>query len=163
MDQPGPGPERGEREPWLPSGFIHPREVALGGGAHMRPIRASDVAIDYPAVMGSRRRLWARYGSVWGWPPADMTEAQDREDLARHEREIANHESFNYAVLTEDESRLLGCVYIDPPPPGADHDAVVSWWVIDDCVGTPLAAELDRFVPGWLTTDWPFRHPRFHP
>ena len=61
-----------------------------------------------------------------------MTLDEDREDLARHEREIATHETFNYAVLDAGETTLLGCIYIDPPdrdsPPGTD--AVVSWWVV---------------------------------
>jgi hypothetical protein len=38
------------------------------------------------------------------------------------------------AVLDEEETELLGCVYIDPPdqqsPPGTD--AVVSWWMVDE-------------------------------
>lgn len=157
----GPEPDTHEHR-WLPAGFAHPTRVELACGDHLRPIRADDVAIDYPAVMGSRQRLWERYGPVWGWPPATMTLEADRDDLARHEREIAAHESFNYAVLDATESALLGCVYIDPPD-GEDHDALVSWWVVDDRVGTPLEAELDRFVPGWVTAAWPFTRPRFHP
>ena len=149
--------------PWLPRGFTHPLHVPLHSGAHLRPIRADDVAIDYPAVMGSRERLWSRYGSAWGWPPVDMTYEQDRDDLAHHEREIAAHESFNYAVLDDDESRLLGCVYLDPPGEDLDCDVLVSWWVIDGCRGSALAGELDRFVPVWVTTVWPFTRPRFHP
>lgn len=43
--------------------------------------------------MGSRESLWTRYGEPWGWPPDTMTFEQDREDLARHEREIAAHEA----------------------------------------------------------------------
>lgn len=148
---------------WLPDDFDHPTRVDLECGAHLRPIRAADTEIDYPAVMGSRERLWTKYGEAWGWPPADMTMEQDREDLAHHEREIAAHESFNYAVLNADESRLLGCVYIDPPPGGGDPDALVSWWVIDDHLGAPLEAELERFVPEWVTTVWPFANPGFRP
>ena len=100
---------------WLTDGFEHPERVELPTGHHLRPIRADDVAIDYPAVMGSRERLWEKYGEAWGWPPASMTYEQDREDLARHEVEIAAHETFNYAVLDAGETALLGCVYIDPP------------------------------------------------
>ena len=123
---------------WLPSGFIHPRRVELPTGHHLRPIRAADVEIDYPAVMGSRERLWAKYGSAWGWPAATMTYQADEADLARHEAEIAAQQTFNYAVLNEPETALLGCVYIDPAdvdsPPGSD--AVVSWWVVNEAVGT---------------------------
>lgn len=148
---------------WLPPAFRHPARVDLECGAHLRPIRAADTEIDYPAVMGSRARLWQRYGALWGWPPATMTLEEDRADLARHEREIAAHESFNYAILVDDESELLGCVYIDPPGDKHDCDAVVSWWVVDDRVATPLEAELERFVPHWVTTDWPFSSPLLSP
>lgn len=149
--------------PWLPASFRHPERVELRWGEHLRPIRADDVEIDYPAVMGSRERLWEKYGAAWGWPPANMTPEQDRDDLAHHEREIASHESFNYAVLNSDESALLGCVYIDPPDDAETCDALVSWWVIDDLVGSRLELELERFIPQWVTTAWPFERPRFHP
>ncbi len=125
---------------WLPDDFDHPRRLYLPTGHHLRPIRAADVAIDYPAVMGSRERLWAKYGQTWGWPPETMTFEADRNDLARHAAEIAAHETFNYAVLDADETELLGCVYIDPPdtsPAGAD--AVSSWWVVDREAGGSLS------------------------
>jgi hypothetical protein len=150
---------------WLPDDFTHPDRVELRSGHHLRPIRESDVAIDYPAVMGSRESLWRRYGEAWGWPPADMTYEADREDLAHHEAEIAAHETFNYAVLNEDESELFGCVYIDPPgersPDGSD--AVASWWVVDRMQGTELEQALNEFVPGWLAEVWGFEKVDFSP
>jgi hypothetical protein len=150
---------------WLPEDFVPPARVDVNGGHHMRPIRAADVDIDYPAVMGSRERLWARYGPVWGWPPATMTLEQDREDLAHHEAEIAARETFNYAVLDAGETALLGCVYIDPPDAAAPEgsDAVVSWWVVDDAVGSDLERALDELVPRWLRDVWGFRAVHYHP
>ena len=148
---------------WLSKGFRHPELVQLECGMHLRPIRATDVEIDYPAVMGSRERLWAKYGRPWGWPPATMTPEQDRDDLARHEREIAAQETFNYAILDADESHLLGCIYLDPPGHETGCDVIVSWWVVDTCVGSALESELDSFVPAWVTTDWPFATPLFSP
>jgi RimJ/RimL family protein N-acetyltransferase len=150
---------------WLPQAFQHPRRVELPTGHHLRPIRESDVDIDYPAVIGSRDRLWAKYGEAWGWPPAELSFEADREDLARHEAEIEAHETFNYAILDRDESALLGCVYIDPAdersPPGTD--AVVSWWVVDDALGTELEQVLDDFVPRWLDEIWSFRSVQYAP
>ncbi|MFI9008385.1 GNAT family N-acetyltransferase [Actinosynnema sp. NPDC053489] len=143
--------------PWLPADFAHPTRVPLDAEHHLRPIRESDVDIDYPAVMGSRERLWARYGEKWGWPPADMTHEQDRVDLARHEREQDAHESFNYALFDAAETQLLGCVYIDPD--GAD--ARISWWVVDEYVGTDLERALDAFVPKWIAEVWPFTSPHY--
>jgi hypothetical protein len=42
---------------WLPVGFEHPQLVPMPPDHHLRPIRASDVEIDYFSVMGSRERL----------------------------------------------------------------------------------------------------------
>jgi hypothetical protein len=150
---------------WLPDGFTHPDRVELDTGHHLRPIRESDADIDYPAVMGSRDRLWAKYGEAWGWPPATMTLEQDRDDLAHHEAEIAAHETFNYAILNAPETELLGCVYIDPPdaesPSGTD--AVVSWWVVDRMAGSDLDRQLVEFVPRWLNDAWGFRAVDYSP
>ncbi|HEY4460065.1 MAG TPA: GNAT family N-acetyltransferase [Pseudonocardiaceae bacterium] len=144
---------------WLPADFAHPTRVDVCPGYHLRPIRADDTPIDYPAVMGSRESLWARYGPTWGWPSATMTEEQDRADLARHEREIAEHVSFNYALFNEDETALFGCVYLDP----SDRDeAEISWWVVDELAGGEVQRAFDEFVPAWIASAWPFRGPLIH-
>ena len=150
---------------WLPEGFEHPERVELETGDHLRPIRADDAEIDHPAVMGSRERLWAKYGEAWGWPPAHMTLEADREDLAHHEREIAAHETFNYAVLDAGETALLGCVYLDPPDERspAGSDVVASWWVVDDEAGGELERALEDFVPRWLSDVWGFRAVHWFP
>ena len=94
-----------------------------------------------------------------------MSFEADREDLAHHEEEIAAHITFNYAVLDEGETELLGCVYIDPPddrsPEGSD--AVSSWWVVDKEAGGELDRALDDFVPRWLPETWGFRSVHFFP
>jgi hypothetical protein len=147
---------------WLPEAFEHPTRLDLPTGHHLRPIREADVDIDLPAVLGSQARLWSIYGEAWGWPPPTMTREQDREDLAHHEREIESHESFNYAVLDAGETQIFGCVYIDPPQREAEGvGAVVSWWVVDEAVGTDLEAALDEAVPAWLASAWPLRGVRF--
>ena len=79
----------------------------------------------------------------------------------RREAEIAAHESFNYAVF-DDETELLGCVYIDPPEK-AGADAEVSWWVVDRLVGSDVERALDQLVPRWLAEDWPLDRPRYVP
>jgi len=145
---------------WLPDEFTHPTWVAVGDGYHLRPITASDAEVDYPAVMGSQPRLWSIFGEAWGWPRASMTYEEDAKDLARHEREIAAHQSFNYALLDDAETTLLGCVYIDPPEKrGADGE--ISWWVVDARVGSALERALDALVPQWIATAWPFTQPRY--
>jgi hypothetical protein len=62
-------------------------------------------------------------------------------------------------VLDPDETRLLGCIYIDPATRvGADAD--ISWWLVAD-TDAGLEAELGEFVPEWLASAWPFAQPRF--
>jgi hypothetical protein len=154
------GRTRQPEAPWLPVDFVHPKRVPLMSGYHLRPIEATDVDLDYPAVMGSRERLWSIFGQVWGWPPASMTYEQDREDLVRHEDEMATNRSFNYALFDTEETSLLGCVYVDPPErTGADAD--VSWWVVDPLVASPVSEALDAFVPRWIDDRWPFERPRY--
>jgi hypothetical protein len=150
---------------WLDPDFTPPARLDLPSGHHLRPMGAADVDLDYPAVMGSRDRLWEKYGAAWGWPPAQMTLEADREDLAHHEAEIAANETFLYGAFDEQETALLGCVYIDPPeddaPAGAE--AMSSWWVIDDAVGTSLDRSLGELVPRWLSATWGFSAVHYHP
>ena len=146
--------------PWLPADFEHPTRLDLPSGHHLRPIRADDVDLDYPAVMSSRARLWEIFGEAWGWPPETMTFEEDRGDLDRHAREIHAHESFNYAIFDTDERALLGCVYIDPP--GFDGaDAEICWWVVDQMVGSDLEDVLEVAVPVWIANEWPLARPRY--
>lgn len=146
---------------WLPEEFVHPVRVPVPGTElHLRPIREADTPVDYPAVMGSQARLWEIFGPAWDWPKPTMTYEQDRVDLLRHEREIAAHQSFNYALLNEAETEILGCVYIDPPE-RAGADGEISWWVADAYVGGGIERALDALVPQWIAQDWPFGQPRY--
>jgi len=145
--------------PWLPSDFVPPALVPVPPGHHLRPIRASDASIDYVAVMSSRERLWSVFGEPHGWPPESLTFEEDVADLVRHEEEMRELLSFNYALLDDEERYLAGCVYVDPPERvGADAD--ISFWVIDRFVGTPLAASLESVVTRWVRDAWPFVEPR---
>jgi RimJ/RimL family protein N-acetyltransferase len=148
-------------EPWLPDDFRHPQRAEVASGHHLRPIRPEDTDLDMVAVMGSQERLFGIYGRAWGWPPPTMTAEQDRQDLQHHADEMERHESFNYAFFDEQETRLLGCVYIDPPEKAGGADAEISWWVVDSLLGTPVEAALDEIVPRWIAEEWPFRQPRY--
>ncbi|PRY17095.1 GNAT family N-acetyltransferase [Kineococcus rhizosphaerae] len=147
---------------WLPPWFTHPPHLELDSGFHLRPLRAVDVGLDLPAVLGSRAALWRRFGAAWGWPPADLDAESDRRDLERQERETAEHVSFTYGVLDEPEDTLVGCVYLDPPRGGTGAaDVDVSWWTVTAPAGTALEEELRSVLPGWVAREWPFRRPRY--
>jgi hypothetical protein len=152
---------------WLPEGWQHPTRVALPTGHHLRPIRATDVDLDLRAVLGSQERLWAMYGGVWGWPPADLTVELHREDLARYEAETRQGVSFRYGLFDAGETEMLGHLTIER----SEHDdaddaeggtAEVSWWVVDWLVGGPIDAALNAFVPEWVAAEWPLDRPTFN-
>jgi hypothetical protein len=139
---------------FLPDGFEPPP-----GHEHerfrLRPITIHDVVKDYDAVMSSREHLWEQFGDVWGWPPADLTLEQDLIDLAWHQKEAQLKESFNFAVMSPDESRLLGCVYVDPPEK-AGYGAEVTWWVRADELDSGLDDAVGAAARVWLGREWPF-------
>ena len=78
----------------------------------LRPILASDAALDYEAVMASKEYL--RPWEQSGWPADDFTVDANREDLRKLERWHADGERFTYTVLNPTETQCLGCVYILP-------------------------------------------------
>jgi hypothetical protein len=139
---------------FLPRDF----ETPTGPGRdrfRLRPITIHDVVKDYDAVMSSHEHLWGLFGEVWGWPPATLTLEEDLIDLAWHQKEADLKRSFNFAVMSPDESRLLGCVYIDPPS-RTGFDAEVFWWVRQDELANGLDEAVGEAARAWLEAEWPF-------
>ena len=143
---------------FLPRDFEVPA-VAETGRFRLRSITIHDVFKDYDAVMSSREHLWQRFGAIWGWPAADMTIEQNIVDLGWHQKEFTLRSSFDYAVMSLDGARLLGCVYIDPPRE-PDVDAEVWLWARQSELASGLEGELERFVVDWLGSSWPFKSVR---
>ena len=50
-----------------------------------------------------------------------------------------------------------------PIDPSEQFDAQVSWWVIDELVGSELERTLDEFVPRWLCETWDFSRVDYSP
>jgi RimJ/RimL family protein N-acetyltransferase len=119
----------------------------------MRPITVHDLIKDYEAVMISAEHL--RSSLPWGWPPEDLALEQDLIDLGWHQKEFQLRSSFDYAVMSPDEKRLLGCVYVDPPTK-AGFDAEVYLWVRADELETGLEWALEEVVRRWIAERWPF-------
>ena len=139
----------------IPPGIEHER-------FRLRILTVDDLLKDYEAVMSSAVRLRERF-PYWGWPDPGMTIKDDLIDLGWHQKEAMLRRSFNYAVMTPDESRLLGCVYVDPPEDGGVPGKVVaevSWWVVAEAPAHVADAVL-AFVPTWLERAWPFEEVRY--
>lgn len=134
--------------------FVVPRQYN-NDRFRMRMLTAADTHKDYEAVMETQIRL--REHSAHGWPREGFTLEENTDDLRRHEREFFDREAFAYTVITPDESRVLGCIYINPGT--TEHDAVVRFWVreserdFEDCLLATLQA--------WMAEAWPFTNVRY--
>ena len=127
----------------------------------LRPLRATDVELDYDAVMSSREQL--RRWSQTTWPADDFTLAENLEDLERHEREHHEGVAFTFTVLNPEGTRCLGCVYITPLNEeaalryvNATYVANVGFWVRTSEIANDLDQHLLATLRRWLATDWPF-------
>jgi RimJ/RimL family protein N-acetyltransferase len=101
---------------FYPAGAPVPNEKRADG-LLLRPLRATDVELDYDAVMSSAAQL--RRWSQTAWPADDFTLAENLADLERHEREHLERTAFTFTVLNPGGTRCLGCVYLAPVRPEA--------------------------------------------
>ena len=88
------------------------------------------------------------------WPSDSLTLEKNLGDIENHARDFEARTGFTYTVLDiQDETNIVGCVYIYGAP-GREGVARVRSWV----VGTrpELDTEVWRAVTRWLETDWPF-------
>lgn len=120
-----------------------------------RKLLESDAEKDYEAVMSSVAHLRGAFGPDSEWPPDDLTLARNREELRWHESEFDARRSFAYTVVTPDESRVLGCVYVNPTRKRG-FDAEVYLWVRRSAYERGMDERLFRAVRRWLVRSWPF-------
>ena len=139
--------------PFVPTDFPVP-DVLETASFRLRMLSSSDALKDYEAVMESGERL--RSWSQNGWPHEGFTLQENLADLQRHEREFKAREAFAYTVVALDESRVLGCLYIDPDEAA---DAVVTMWVRDNEMDLDLP--LAHAVTNWIQFEWPFQQVRY--
>ena len=120
----------------------------------LRMLSLDDVEKDYEAVVESRELLHTMFGGPW--PRPGFTLEENFADLERHQKEFLSRKAFAYTVMSVDERRVLGCVYIDPPET-TDSDAVVVMWVRQIEYDKGLDEILFNKVRNWISSDWPFK------
>lgn len=139
---------------FAPDSVIAPAELETNE-FKLRILTIHDVVKDYDAVMSSIDHLKGIFGPHSSWPPADLTLEQNLIDLGWHQKEFQTGRSFAYTVMQLDESRCLGCVYIDPSEK-AGYDAKVILWVRQSEIRNGLDEKLFSAVKIWLTREWGF-------
>jgi hypothetical protein len=155
--------------------MFYPRDVPVPEALQtneflLRPLRTTDVQLDYEAVISSRAELLRSRGGTW--PREGFTLEEDLADLERLEREHRERFAFTFTMMNPAETECLGCLYMNPLERLLEHGAVsdeylsdntayVSFWVLS----TRLADHLDRrlltaLIP-WFLNEWAFSHVLF--
>jgi len=139
-------------EPLVSTDFDVP-QVLETDRLRLRMLTVNDVVKDYDAVVSSTDHLQATFSnSSW---PIGLTLEQNLIDLGWHQKEFQQRSSFAYTVVSLDESRVLGCLYIYPFKIGG-YDARATMWVRADMLDKGLDQHLYESVKKWLADDWPF-------
>ena len=143
--------------PFISENFDVPEKLETNN-YRLRMLTINDVIKDYEAVMSSVDHL----SRVWpdsGWPKG-LTLERNLIDLGWHQREFLRRSSFAYTMVTLDESKVIGCVYIYPTRK-TNYDAEVYLWVRESEIKSGLDTRLFNVIKTWLDDDWPFNNPAF--
>ena len=127
---------------FLPRDFEVPTSLETGA-FRLRPITVHDVVKDYGAVVTNREHLFVGLLRRSVGLADGHTLEQNLSDLGWHQKEFQMRSSFDYAVTSPHEKRLLGCVYVDSPEK-AGYDAEVHYWARRDGPEQGLEEELER-------------------
>lgn len=131
-------------------------------------LKATDVALDYDAVIASREQLLIRSGG--DWPVEAFSLAENLADLQRHEQEHLERKAFTYTVMNPTETECLGCVYMNPlapllerlqagtqtPSSVQEHAAYISFWVRSSRLADNLDERLLATLRAWFKEEWAF-------
>ncbi len=143
--------------PFVPKEFKVPEKLETRE-FRLRMLTVNDVVKDYDAVMTSVEHLKTVWpGDTW---PEGLTFEQDLIDLGWHQKEFQRRTSFAYTVVTPSESKVTGCVYINPTPKRG-YDAVVYLWARQSELESGLESRLLTAVKEWLAKEWPFKKAAF--
>jgi RimJ/RimL family protein N-acetyltransferase len=137
--------------PFVPDDFEVPA-VLETERFRLRMLSVDDVDKDYQAVIESAELLHSM-GS--NWPREGFTIEENLADLKRHQQEFLDRKAFAYTVVTLDESRVLGCLYINPTTQEG-FDAFAYMWVRQSEYDQGLDPILFQTVKTWLESSWPF-------
>ena len=143
--------------PFVDPGFVVPKKLETDE-FRLRMLTVNDVDKDFDAVMSSAEHV----KSVWpdsNWPDG-LTLEQNLIDLGWHQKEFQRRSSFAYTVVTLDETRVIGCVYIYPTRKRG-YDAEVYLWARESAFGSPADSRLFDVVEKWLADEWPFETAAF--
>lgn len=140
----------------------------------IRPLRVTDVELDYKAVIANREMLLLVSDGLW--PTDKFTLEKDREDLIQHQHAHDQGEDFTFTIMNLDESECLGCIYIQPLKPRLErflkendpilkridqYSVRVHFWLVPKIVKAGQAKLFLINLINWLKKSWSFKQIAF--
>jgi hypothetical protein len=148
-----------QTQPFVPAGFKVPDRFE-NQHFRLRMLTVNDVVKDYDAVMTSIDHLHEFDGPGTKWPSKDLTLEQNLIDLGWHQKEFQKRRSFTFTVVSLDEKKILGCLYIFPTDKSG-YDAEITMWVRQSAFEEGLDPILFTSVKDWISKKWPFIKPGY--
>ncbi|MGB3054676.1 MAG: hypothetical protein WBB52_07490 [Acidimicrobiales bacterium] len=137
----------------LPDGFVAPNSLVFENLVAI-PLNRKDVEADMEAVNSSLEVIRETRGG--SWPAEALTEEFNFLDLAWHEREFRDGDSFAYAVR-DTSGKYIGCFYLYPmglrtqlTEGLAKFDVDASWWVTAEAYEKGYYEKLYSALRQWL-------------
>jgi RimJ/RimL family protein N-acetyltransferase len=136
----------------VPEDFVVPRELVTER-FRLEPLGPQHNDADHAAWTSSIDHIRQTPGIAgWGWPPDELSLAQNLADLEKHAQDFEKRTGFTYTVREVGSGEVIGCVYI--------YRWGVRSWVRAD------RAELDKplyeAVAEWVS-HWPLENLSYAP
>lgn len=125
-----------------------PRALSLGA-FQLTPLTGDHAEEDYAAVIASAPVLTGVFGD---WPEG-LTLAENRIDLAWHDREFTTRRSFSW-IIRDAAGTYLGCFYVFPTL-GARGTADAVIWIKADPQRAAIAAAVIPLIQNWAAAHLP--------
>lgn len=139
--------------PLVPASFSVPSRLETDE-FRLRMLTVHDLVKDFEAVVTSAEHLKGIFPPPSTWPDG-LTLEQDLIDLGWHQKEFQRRTSFAYTVMSLDEERCLGCVYLYPSD-RMGYEAYCLLWARESELASGLEDRLLAEVRAWLSAAWPF-------
>ena len=143
-------------KPMVPADFVVPTSLETSE-FRLRTLTVNDVVKDYDAVMTSINSIQGVFGKGSNWPTVALTLEQDLIDLGWHQKEFQRRSSFAYTLMSLDENRCLGCMYIYPSDRD-EFDAQVIFWVRESESKSGLERRLFEIIKKWMQEKFLFKN-----
>lgn len=116
----------------------------------VEPLSIRHLLPDYLAVVANARLLHKQYSHLGNGWPINITLEDNLIDLAWHQKENADCNSFAYTIFCVDAPLCYGCIYIN----GRASAANLSYWLRGDIELPFTEAVFLETLHEWISREW---------